>query len=133
MLNPNLDKNKEIIFPLEIVSIIEEILIKFGLKIDEEEILRRMSLAKSEIEAERIFESEPGAQLAKIVREIGENKIFLDDLENIIQERLNVSEEIAKGIVEEFKKKILPFISEKKPKISLPHILFGEKLPPPPK
>lgn len=128
MANINLTKNDEITFPPEIASIIKETLIKYGLRIEEEEILEKIALTKNNIEVEEIFESAPDTQLAKIVREVGKNKISLENLENVIRERLNVSEETAKKIAKDFKEKILPLIPKKKARPSLPSILFGEEL-----
>lgn len=129
MANLNLNQNKEIeeiIFPEETSSIIGEFVSKYGLEKTEKEMLKRMIEVKTFKEKEKIFESLPGRQIAKIIKEVAQDKISSKDLVLILEQRLNVSRGMAEKLAEDIEKRILVFI--KKIPLKKEEVLRREKL-----
>jgi len=105
------NSNKEIVFPDETVDIISEIVRKYKLDVLEEELTEKIAKISTLEEKREIFESLPICQISGAIKEIGEGKTSIEDLPSTLQNRLNISKEIAEKITSEIKERIIPFIS----------------------
>jgi len=115
MANPKSNKNYEVIFPAEIIDVIDKLAIKYGLENEnaEEKLLEEMAQAESFEEKEKIFENSPGRQIAKTVKEIAQDKIKDEDIFiATLRERLNISEKTAKELAKDLEEKVLVLVQK---------------------
>ena len=105
--NKPTNKKYNIVFSETAASVIGEIEKKYGLEQIEEKMLKEMGLAKVFSEKEKIFETLPGRQIAKIVKEAAQGKIGSENLYKELQKRLNIPSEDAKNMALELQEKIL--------------------------
>ncbi len=127
MQDINSTKNEEISFPPEAVSIIREIVHNYGFEKIEEELLIEMGKIEDFKEKEKIFESLPGRQLARVTKEAAEGKITLQDVFSILQKNLKISEETAKRLSKELKERVISLAQRTAEKAEAKQILFKEK------
>jgi hypothetical protein len=127
MVNSN--QNYKIIFTENVSEIISDFLKKYGLEKTEEKLLEKISQVEDLEEKKEIFENLPGRIIAKTAKEIAEKKISLEDSLLIFQNRLNLSEEVAKNLSQELKEKVLPLYYKAPKEIEIPSI--WEKPSPP--
>ena len=105
-INKPINKNK-IIFPNTSADVISEIVKKYGLEQTQEQMLEKMDIAKTFSEKEKIFENLPSRQTAKIVRQVGEETISIEEFPYEIQKALDIPLEKAKKISLELYKKVI--------------------------
>ena len=106
-----LSKNQGVVFPEESDLVIDEILKKYKLyrETDEimEKLIKEMAKAKTFQEKKKNSEAQPERKLARIIKEIAEGKISLEDFPNQLQQIFNISPKIAKDLAKDFEKNVL--------------------------
>ncbi len=100
-------KKYKTVFSETAASIISEMVKKYGLEKNQERTLEKMELAETFQEKEKIFETLPGRQIAKIVKGVAEEKISLKNFFQELQKQLNIPSEDAKKMALELQKKVL--------------------------
>lgn len=112
-MEKRLSKNQQIVFPEESRLVIEEILKKYKLYRETEEIMKEMvkEMAKAQTfqAKEEISEKQPEIKLAKVIREVAEEEITLEDLSKEIQGIFNISLKTAKELAKDLEKNVLSF------------------------
>jgi ferritin len=109
--------NKKTTYSPDTALIISKIIEKYGFGEKEDKIFNMLRISKNTKQEKEIFEQLPSRALARIVKNISEEKIPLTDLSNIIQKDLKItkkiSDEIAKILEEEVLMKNGKFLKDK--------------------
>jgi len=112
MKNFRLKSTSNIAFPEETSSIIESLVVKYGLETLKElfEKFIPKTLQKKEEFRER-FEKLPGPHIARIVKEVAQGKIRDENVFiNTLQERLNIPGKTAKELAKDLNEKVLSLV-----------------------
>lgn len=108
-----LSKNQEIVFPEESYLAIQEILKKYKLYREPKEIMGELAQEMRKVrtfeEKKEIAEKQPERKLARVIKEIAEGKISLEDFPRQLQQIFNISPKIAKDLTKDLEKNVLAF------------------------
>lgn len=107
-------KNPKIAFSEEVPSIIQDLLEKYDLEEIQNKERAKMSQVKTFEEREEIFENLPGRKIARMVKNIKEGELSVENLPVRLQKDLGLSSETAKKLAKDIEQKILVF-QEKAP------------------
>jgi len=100
----------ELSFPEESGLVIKEILKKYGLEEKQKTGIRKWFKSKNQNERRKLFEELPGSKISQLVRDYAEGKINSVNINLLLTNKLDVSENKAEEIAQELKQKILSFI-----------------------
>jgi len=115
MKNPELNQNNKGVFPENTSDIIESLLIKYGLETMKElfEKFGPIKTSEEEEEFQERFEKLPGAQIARIVKEVAQGKIRDENVFiNTLQESLSISEKTAEELAKDLNEKVLSLVQK---------------------
>ncbi|MDI6591544.1 MAG: hypothetical protein QME61_01195 [Patescibacteria group bacterium] len=130
MKNFGQSKNSSIISLENAIDVITELIKKYGLEEIEKRKEEEIGWAKSLEEKRRIFKDLPTCQISKIVRELAKKEISPTNLAIVLQQRLNISKEIAEKLAKDLENKVLvlfqKIVPEKIEKKELKKEEFGE-------
>lgn len=112
MKTSKLNKNYKVIFPEETVPVIDRLIEKYEFEKIEEEMFEQIDRIEDFRKKEEIFENLPIRQISRTVKEIAEGKTSLKDSVFILQQRLNISEGIAKKLVQDLKENVLVLVQK---------------------
>lgn len=98
----------EVIISEEGVNRILELMKKYKLEEVEGEIYKKMGQADDISLREKLFEDLPLRRISRIVKGVVREEISIEKLPSVLQEKLNLSEELAKNLSQELKQKVIP-------------------------
>ena len=106
-------KNQEIVFPDESHFVIREILKKHKLYREPKEIMaelaKEMRKTQTFKKKEEIADKQPESRLAKLIKNVAEEKIMLGDFQEELRQIFNISPKIAKDLAIDLEKNVLVF------------------------
>ncbi len=105
-------KKQNIVFPKESSSVIYELVKKYNLEELQKQKIKQMSEADTYEQRKKIFNSLPGRLMADTVRNVAEEKISNEEMIDIFKKQLSLSQEQAKKLAGELRRKILIFAKE---------------------
>jgi hypothetical protein len=98
----NSNQYQEIIFPSDTDLIISKLLAKYGLKETFKDLAQKLSKGETTI----------GGEVAKLIKEVAENKISAENLALSLEQRLNIPKKVAVQLADDIKKEILNFVEK---------------------
>ncbi len=108
-----LSKNQEIIFPDESHFVIQEILKKYKLHREPKEIMEKLAQELKEAqtfkEKEKITGKQPERKIARLIKDMAEEKIMIKDFPEELRQIFNISPKIAKDLAKDLEKNVLAF------------------------
>ncbi len=97
----------QIIFTEEATEKIQELLKRYGLEMFPKTSLEKIKEAKNSEEKEILFDNLPGRVLARIAKELAEEKIKTKDSILILEKKLNISNDKAEKLARDIEKEVL--------------------------